>query len=134
MLTKQEILDKVVHHLKIDGRPSYVQEPNGPRCLYRGPNGTRCFVGALIPDENYTPFLENLGAGHEWVLEKLGYNEELDSDGVIHDFLCRLQTIHDCALRDNRPSLEQGIVSFIELVRPELDALAKAHSLTINWE
>ena len=134
MLTPQEILDKVVHHLKTDGRPSYVQEPGGPRCLYRGPNGTRCFVGALIPDENYTPSLENLGVGCSIVLKSVGCDLEqvwLDGGGT---FLCGLQPIHDSTIRNNNLSLERGEVTLIELVRPTLDALAKAHSLTINWE
>lgn len=27
-------------------------------CLYRGPNGERCFIGAAIPDDKYDPHFE----------------------------------------------------------------------------
>jgi hypothetical protein len=33
-------------------------------CLYRGPNGTRCAVGLLIPDEAYFPALEGMNVRH----------------------------------------------------------------------
>jgi len=29
------------------------------RCMYRGPNGTRCAAGQLIPDDLYSPDMEN---------------------------------------------------------------------------
>ncbi len=53
-MTAQEIFDTVVAHLRKQGRKSY----DGRICLYRGPNGTKCAAGCLIPDELYTPGIE----------------------------------------------------------------------------
>ena len=36
---------------------------NGPySCRYRGPDGTACAVGCLIPDELYDPLIENVSS------------------------------------------------------------------------
>ena len=46
-------------------------------CAYRSPNGNKCTIGHLIPDENYNPNLEGVGAGQPEVRraidEKYGY-------------------------------------------------------------
>lgn len=48
-MNAQEIFDTVIHHLLRQGVPSR----RDSACLYRGPNGTSCAVGCLIPDEMY---------------------------------------------------------------------------------
>lgn len=52
----QEIFDKVVTHLRKQGCKSFDEFTQS--CLYRGPNGTSCAVGCLIPDEEYTSAIE----------------------------------------------------------------------------
>jgi len=47
--TPQQLLDFVVGKLREQGRPSVTE--NGELCLYRGPNGTRCSGGWVLPDE-----------------------------------------------------------------------------------
>ena len=32
------------------------------RCAYRGDGGAKCFVGAVIPDDEYFPIMEDVGA------------------------------------------------------------------------
>lgn len=63
MLTPQEIFDKVVIHLRTQKVKSaiYRVDLDGAfdKCMYRGPAGLKCAAGALIPDEHYTPDLEN---------------------------------------------------------------------------
>lgn len=54
-MTLQEIYSTVRQHLLTQNARS---AKNG-NCLYRGPNGTKCAAGALIPDEIYTPSIEN---------------------------------------------------------------------------
>ena len=49
MPTKQETFDFVATKLIEQGVPS--MQPGS--CLYRGPNGTKCAAGHLIPDEFY---------------------------------------------------------------------------------
>ena len=49
MMTKQEIFDTVVTHL----RKQAVRSMRGPDCVYRSPDGLKCAVGCLIPDSEY---------------------------------------------------------------------------------
>ncbi len=58
-MTKQEIFDKVKAHLLAQGKRAVNGDGN---CMYRGMDGTKCAVGCLIPDELYTPLLENHSA------------------------------------------------------------------------
>lgn len=59
----QVIFDKVVRHLFTQGQQSIGYDEEAPVCLYRGPNGMMCAVGALIPDEVYKPSMENIWVG-----------------------------------------------------------------------
>ena len=53
----QEIFDTIAVHLLKQG----VRSVNSYGvCLYRGPNGLRCAISALIPDELYMPEIENV--------------------------------------------------------------------------
>lgn len=58
-LTKQEAFNRVVKHLREQGRKS--QGPCGVYCRYRNYEGLKCAVGALIPDELYDPEMEQGG-------------------------------------------------------------------------
>lgn len=58
--TDQEIFDHVAKHLLKQGRQS--RDPDTGECRYRGPDGTMCAVGCLIPDGEYTPALEGKSA------------------------------------------------------------------------
>ncbi len=53
-LTDQETYDKVKTHLLAQMERSV----EGGVCRYRGPNGTACAVGCLIPDGKYFPGME----------------------------------------------------------------------------
>jgi len=59
-MTKQEMFDKVLDHLRAQGKRSHEK---GKGCLYRGPNGLRCAIGALIPDEAYDEAIDLGGIG-----------------------------------------------------------------------
>lgn len=50
-LTHQEIYDQVCAHLAKQGRRSMIPINGKAICAYRGNGGTKCAVGALIPDE-----------------------------------------------------------------------------------
>ena len=56
-MTQQEIFDTVLEHLRKQGKASLSTEGD---CTYRGPDGTSCAVGCLIPDELYDPLIENV--------------------------------------------------------------------------
>ena len=55
-MTPQEIFDKVVDHAKRMTKKS--TDNTLIKCLYRTPNGNRCFIGALIPDDMYDSQME----------------------------------------------------------------------------
>jgi hypothetical protein len=53
-MTLQETFDKVCVHLLTQLQKSVFLDSNGSMaCAYRGPNGLKCAVGCLIPDELY---------------------------------------------------------------------------------
>jgi len=93
-MNKQEIFDKVATHLLTQ------MEKSGhivtSSCLYRSPNGLKCAIGCLIPDELYDPEFEGKTVIDLPIdlLKTIGINDD-------HVYLLRvLQTVHDC----NQPS------------------------------
>jgi hypothetical protein len=90
MYTNQSAFDAAATHLIAQGRKCFGL--NIKACAYRGPDGTRCAVGALIPDELYDAFWES-----NPIRNVLDY-----SDGIRDHFeqtdtllLVRLQMVHD---------------------------------------
>ena len=56
MPTLQETFDHVVRHLAKQGGPALNRDG---ACMYRGPNGTKCAIGCVIPEHLYTPDIEH---------------------------------------------------------------------------
>lgn len=59
-MTNQEAFDTALAAMRAQGQPSMktVTHEDGYEntyCAYRGENGTRCAIGALIPDRLYNP-------------------------------------------------------------------------------
>jgi len=55
----QPVFDRVATHFL--SMPKASASEDGVICLYRDPdNGNRCFIGALIQDEDYNPKIEGL--------------------------------------------------------------------------
>lgn len=54
-MTDQEAFEIVVRHARKQGRKAV---GGTGLCRYRAPNGDTCFIGALIPDSEYTPEIE----------------------------------------------------------------------------
>lgn len=93
-MNAQEIFDAVLQH----ARRQKVPAENADRvCQYRAPDGKRCFIGALIPDELYTPKIEGLEI-HDVlrrfprIREFFGIDEQQMTTLTL---LSRLQRIHD---------------------------------------
>lgn len=57
-MNNQQAFDIMIQHLRQQGQPS--KEEGSSRCLYRGPDGLKCAVGALIPDNIYSRHFEGL--------------------------------------------------------------------------
>lgn len=84
-MNSQTIFDTVVRHLWAQGKQA--ADDNGS-CLYRGPNGTKCAVGILIPDDKYLPRMDQ-GRGLVNVLDEAGIPAEH------YALLLGLQRVHD---------------------------------------
>ena len=85
----QEVFDIVVNHLFTQGRPSYGGVQN---CMYRAPDGLRCAVGVLIPDNLYDPEFE--GDTADCVIQKL-FNKDRADWREHKGLLLALQEVHD---------------------------------------
>lgn len=97
-MTNQQVFDKVLEHSRqMTERCVFVQEKE--QCAYRGNNGNKCFVGALIPDELYNPAIECTDA--ENAIDILYMLDKFESI----DFLNRLQTIHDSYFNNREEEL-----------------------------
>lgn len=62
-ITAQEVFDISVGGVISQGCASVSLESGTGGCRYRGPNGTKCAAGFLIPDDKYKPEFE----GVSWV-------------------------------------------------------------------
>ena len=88
-MTNQETFDKVARHL-LTQKARAVTEKG---CRYRTPDGLKCAVGCLIPDELYDPKMEGktVGAVQQLHAERAGhFFREFDSG-----LLDALQAVHD---------------------------------------
>lgn len=114
-MNKQEIFDKVYLGLKSQGFIQALGEFED--CQYRGVNGTKCAVGFLIEDEDYTDEFEGVGIVGNVLLQdylKNRWNIEPDTTR----FLLNLQHAHDDGFHPN-------------VMKINLTAVAKEHGLTI---
>ena len=89
-MTNQEAFDKVVKHLEAQGWRK-VEGLGG--CMYRAPNGCRCAVGALIPDDQYCDSFEEKTV--RWIKDDVPALEGLN-DMLLSD----LQSFHDDWMSD----------------------------------
>ena len=104
-MTRQDAFDQIVAHMRhqrafsighIDGQAA--DEGEEPGCRYRGDNGMKCAVGALIPDDLYSPFMEGKGATALEVTNRMGWD-----DPNFAFFLFEAQcSLHDSLYRDWR--------------------------------
>jgi len=87
--SKQAVLNKVARHLVKQNESSL----EGPTCMYYGPNGLKCAIGCLIPENLYYKGLETMHVTSKSVLRVLG--AVINFKKVDKDFLEDLQRVHD---------------------------------------
>lgn len=99
-MTRQELVIKIREFFQTAKRRSWDN-----RCRYRAPNGDKCVVGSLIPDELYDPEMEGVSVFRigsvddpradilKECLEKAG----VVLDNATLDLLNDCQTLHDDA-------------------------------------
>lgn len=114
--TNQVIFDKVAKHLLTQK----VQCANSAgNCMYRGPNGLKCAVGALIPDEEYSPLMDDdkylyslnttenefaVTVSSNPLVQKVLRNHYEFTENTL-DLLQELQNVHDCVDSTNADSI-----------------------------
>ncbi len=87
MLSQQETFNYIVNHLRKQGRKSMRYINCCSECVYRGPDGTKCAVGFLIPDDIYLSCIEGYSVDY---LYQFGINLPYI------DLLKDMQAVHDC--------------------------------------
>lgn len=121
-MNRQQIFDTVVSKLLIQGQNSVDEVV----CRYRGPEGRKCAIGHLIPDELYNPDFETRSI--DMILEDEKLSKNLPSWMFEEkDFLYRLQAMHD-------DEISEDLVG--EEFRTELLAAAEevAASHNLEWK
>jgi hypothetical protein len=88
MLDDQSAFEQAMRHLFEQGKPCRGEDGY---CAYRGPYNTKCAVGALIPDDQYSPLFEGEDMDH-----LKGAVPNLHK--VSKHLLLRLQALHDTNL------------------------------------
>ncbi len=83
-MTNQEAFDKMVAHLRKQGKPA---KQDGS-CRYRTDDGLMCAVGCLLTDAEYKRSME--GKGVERMQRTYGVLQDLDPS-----FLAEMQDTHD---------------------------------------
>jgi hypothetical protein len=86
--TNKEIFNIVKERAK-----NPAKSEDSKRCLYRGQNGLKCFVGELIPDEVYNPGFESDSICMLWFKYEHNLNTLFTTQQI--DLLEELQRIHD---------------------------------------
>lgn len=90
----QAFFDKTLNFLRKQGVAATDGSGDGP-CRYRTPSGHMCAFGCHIPDDMYTPAMENITAN-----QLLARYVQLQSlfDDVDFDLIQKLQDAHDQVL------------------------------------
>ena len=101
-MTRQEAYDKMKAHLLSQMKRSTGEmgEASAYSCAYRGKNGLKCAIGALIPDELYDitmegKVIEDLLDPSENPVFAQKLQEHLGEVADSPNFLQSFQTIHD---------------------------------------
>lgn len=127
-MDKQQIFEKVCDGLHSQG---WRRSERETQCMYRGPEGRRCAVGWLIPDDIYKTAMEG-SLAHLIEYSQSGTDTaHLASVLTEHRaFLKRLQELHD---QEHLPTMLRGNP---RTMMESFKALALGHKLTWHerWE
>lgn len=93
-------------------------------CVYRTAEGKACFVGLLIPDENYDPSLERDGVKHVMLYAPLLTQLHAEDGPAAYGFALELQGVHDSHVRHHGSErldlLRTRTKEFFEEAAPQL--------------
>lgn len=124
MIDRQAFINKAVEGMaKQDFALSWAEEFSYP--MYRNDNGTRCVIGATMPDEVYHPGFEDKAVqdvvsllSEEEIRTWFGVDSLTSED---FRFLCDLQLVHDLAKSpENFKYRLQNFIQSYSLEMPEV--------------
>jgi len=128
-MNKQKIFDMAIEHLHTQGGPSRADD--GKNCMYRGPEGRKCVVGAFIPDEAYVREMDrSVGTGNSINVSTLieRYQSKLPDWFREHEeLLSYLQLVHDDP--DSHVHGTESVTWDSAHVRARLIKIAEKHDL-----
>jgi len=99
-MDKQLIFDTAVNGIREQGKRAI----KDTKCVYRAPDGCKCAVGHMIPDDKYDPRLENFTASAKEIIYSLAPEFGVEYNQESGEFLRGLQVCHDAALGSVVPS------------------------------
>lgn len=117
-MSLQSVFDRVVIHSR--AQPRQATSADSDLCLYRAPNGDKCFVGCLIPDERYSNSMEGMslgGSSDSGRLMKIVFGD-VEWDPTMVVLLTQLQSIHDRYRPEKWPALLQKTADNFGLTVP----------------
>ena len=93
-MNDQEAFDKMVRHMRLQGEKCTDETGN---CVYRGLDGMKCAVGAIIPDTEYRWEFDNSieSSQIENIIDQIPSLRDVDLD-----ILMEMQYIHDSLPND----------------------------------
>lgn len=115
MMNQQEAFDLAWKTVIAQGKPSRNEETS--MCQIRGDGGTKCALGALISDEDYSIHLE------EWTAKKVAKKFRLNEF-----FLSNMQEAHDNA------SAFRNVESFVEGFKWRMKRVAETYGLVVPYD
>ncbi len=115
-MTTQEAFETMVRHLRKQGKKS--RNAMGA-CLYRGPNGLRCAVGCLIPDDQYTRSIE--GKPADFAARDVPALSDIGPA-----LLCEMQSVHDDLAVSEWEECFEELAQVFKLTLPPLEEASHA--------
>lgn len=109
MISQQDIFTSIVTQTLRQGARSLRADKTGksmPVCAYRGAEGRKCAVGGVLPDEVYSPDMDQAAGTIADVLEQLTVRYGAEAEIVKEitrdlDLLTRCQHVHDDVLPED---------------------------------
>lgn len=121
-MTLQELFNIGWQKFVVEKQPPSLSS-DGSRCMYRGPNGARCLIGWVIPDDEYQPWFDERSLTGVCVI-----GPQIPAlAGIGLEAARLLQVCHDIAASLTR----DGAGDFHERIEDELRGAASSLSLTI---
>lgn len=111
-MTNQQAFNKAARHLLKQGVKSI--SPDKSDCRYRGPRGTSCAIGCLVPRTTWRPHHEGMNVA---TLRGDGFLPRALRDLDI-DLLAELQVVHDCRPIPEWPERLRSVATEFKLTLP----------------